>query len=219
MSAVASSMRRPAATHVATSVPVALLFVLFGISNFAQWRATHRPIGLGATALELLVATLFVVRRSPWLVSKSPLAWTAAAAGTFGMLTARPAYAPLGGLEPLYVVLQLAGALFAGAGLFSLGRSFGLVAANRGIRTRGPYRLVRHPVYTGYVITWTAYLFENPSLWNACILSAVTAIQGVRIREEERTLANDPAYQAYCRRVRSRVLPLSCLGLRPWRGL
>ena len=207
MSAVAASTRRPVAAHVATSVPVALLFVLFAISNFAQWRATHRPIGLGATALELLVATLFVVRRSPWLVSRSPLAWAAAAVGTFGMLTARPAYAPVGGLEPLYVALQLGGALFAGAALLSLGRSFGLVAANRGVRTSGPYRLVRHPVYSGYVITWTAYLLENPSLWNGCILLAVTAIQAIRILEEERTLAEDPAYRAYCSRVKSRVIP------------
>ena len=207
MSARAFAMQRAAATRIATSAPVALLFLLFGAANLAQWGVTHQPIGLGATALELLVATLFVARRSAWLVSKAPLAWAAAAVGTFGMLAARPAYAPVAGLEPLYLGLQIVGAVFAGVALLSLGRSFGLVAANRGIRTGGQYRFVRHPVYSGYVVTWIGYLLENPSLRNACVLVVVMAFQAVRIVEEERTLGTDPVYQAYCRRVRSRVVP------------
>ncbi|MGZ4409739.1 MAG: methyltransferase family protein [Gaiellaceae bacterium] len=207
MSVVAFAMRRPVATRVATSAPVAVLWLLFAVSNFAQWRATHEPIGLGATALELVVATLFVVRRSPWLVSRSPLAWAAAVIGTFGVLAARPAYDPIGGFEWLYGGLQVAGAIFAGVALLSLGRSFGLVAANRGVRTGGPYRCVRHPVYSGYILTYAGYLLENPSLRNACLFAVVLVFQIVRIVEEERTLAGDPAYQAYRRRVRGRVVP------------
>ena len=37
------------------------------------------------------------------------------------------------------------------AGKVVLGRSFGLVPANRGIVARGPYLLVRHPIYAGYL--------------------------------------------------------------------
>ena len=33
-----------------------------------------------------------------------------------------------------------------------LGRSFGLIAANRGIKVAGPHRIVRHPMYAGYTI-------------------------------------------------------------------
>jgi protein-S-isoprenylcysteine O-methyltransferase Ste14 len=200
-------MRRPVATRVATSAPVAVLWLLFAVSNLASWQTTHKPIGLGATALELVIATLFVVRRSPWLVSRSPLAWAAAAIGTFGVLAARPAYDPIGGFEWFYGGLQVAGAIFAGVALLSLGRSFGLVAANRGVRTGGPYRYVRHPVYSGYILTDAGYLLENPSLRNACLFAVVMVFQIVRIVEEERTLAGDPAYQEYCRRVRSRVVP------------
>ncbi len=207
MSAVAFATRRPVATRIATSAPVAVLWLLFAGANFENWRATHRPTGLGATALELLVATLFVVRRSPWVVSRSLRAWGAAAIGTFGMLAARPAYHPIGGLGPLYGGMQAFGALVAGAAILSLGRSFGIVAANRGIRTRGAYRFVRHPLYSAYILTETGYLLENPSLRNWCLFGIVMAFQAVRIVEEERTLAGDPAYRDYCLRVRSRVVP------------
>ena len=201
------AMRRPLAARVATSAPVAVLWLLFAAANFDHWRTTHRPVGLGATVLELVVATLFVVRRTPWVVSRSPRAWAAAAIGTFGMLAARPAYDPVGGLELLYGGLQLAGALLAVSALVSLGRSFGIVAANRGIRTGGPYRFVRHPLYSAYILTEVGYLLENPSLRNWCLFGVVMTFQAVRIVEEERTLAEDPAYREYRERVRSRILP------------
>jgi protein-S-isoprenylcysteine O-methyltransferase Ste14 len=207
VSVVAFAARRPVATRLATSAPVAVLWLFFAVSNFENWRATHRPVGLGATALELLVATLFVLRRSPWVVSRSPLAWLAAAIGTFGMLAARPADHPLGSLGMLYSGLQIIGALLAGFAVISLGRSFGIVAANRGIRTGGPYRFVRHPLYSAYILTEIGYLLENPSLANWCLFGVVMAFQGVRIVEEERTLEADPAYREYRLRVRSRVVP------------
>ena len=207
MSVVAFAARRPIATQIVTSAPVALLWLLFAAANLSNWQSTHRPIGLGATALELIVAALFIVRRSPWVVSRSPRAWLAAGIGTFGMLAARPAYQPVGGLELLFSGLQVAGAILAGVAVISLGRSFGIVAANRGIRTRGPYRFVRHPLYSAYALTETAYIFENPSLRNVCLYVAVMACQIIRIVEEERTLTQDPAYREYAATVRSRIVP------------
>ena len=38
-------------------------------------------------------------------------------------------------------------------GKLSLGRSFGLMPANRGVVSTGMYRLVRHPIYLGYLVT------------------------------------------------------------------
>jgi protein-S-isoprenylcysteine O-methyltransferase Ste14 len=207
LSAVAFSLRRPRTVRVATAIPVALIWVFFASANFSSWQATHRPIGLGATVLELLVAVLFVCRRSPWFVSRSPIAWGVAAVGTFGMAGGRPAYAPVAGLEFVYSGMQIAGALISAAAVIALGRSFGIVAANRGIRTSGPYRWVRHPLYSGYAITETGYLLENPSVRNWCLFAVVMTCQALRIVVEERTLAADPAYRSYCVRVRGRVVP------------
>lgn len=207
MSAIAFSVRRPITTRVATAIPVAFVWIFFASANFSNWRVTHRPIGLGATALELMVAALFVFRRSPWLVSRSPVAWGAAAIGTFGMAGGRPAYAPVAGLEFVYSGMQIAGALISAAAVIALGRSFGIVAANRGIRTCGPYRWVRHPLYSGYAVTEIGYLLENPSVRNWCLFSVVMTCQAVRIFEEERTLGADPEYVRYASRVKGRVVP------------
>jgi protein-S-isoprenylcysteine O-methyltransferase Ste14 len=66
---------------------------------------------------------------------------------------------------------------------------------------------VRHPLYSAYVVTEIGYLLENPSLRNWCLFAVVMAFQAVRIVEEERTLAEDPAYREYREQVRSRILP------------
>jgi protein-S-isoprenylcysteine O-methyltransferase Ste14 len=183
-----------------------VLFAAFAWSNFARWRATGEPSGLGTTLLEGWVALMFVVRRPAEGVSRSGLAWIAAPIGSFAMLLARPAG---GGLPQLLCEsVQLVGVAVALVSLGTLGRSFGLVAANRGVKTGGPYGLVRHPAYTGYLIAYLGYVAENPSPWNFALLCIGTAFQLVRIREEEGFLAGDSAYQRYCGRVRYRLVPL-----------
>jgi protein-S-isoprenylcysteine O-methyltransferase Ste14 len=156
------------------------LFVLFAWANFSHWRSTGRPSGLGTTALEGWAAILFLVRRSPERLSVRPLAWVAAPVGSFAMLLARPHG---GGLAQLPCELvQLGGVLLALASLATLGRSFGLVAADRGLKTSGPYRLVR-------------------------LLLLSTVFQLVRIREEEAVLDGDAAYSGYRRSVPYRLVP------------
>lgn len=181
------------------------LFLAFAWANLHHWRQTGRPSGIGATVLEAWVATLFVTRRNATQLSRSRLAWIAAPIGSFAMLFARPAH---GGLAELPCeALQLLGVGVALVGLGTLGRSFGLVAANRGVKTDGIYGLVRHPAYTGYLIAYLGYVAENPSLPNITLLAVSTAFQLVRIGEEERVLRGDERYRAYARRVRFRLVP------------
>jgi protein-S-isoprenylcysteine O-methyltransferase Ste14 len=105
-------------------------------------------------------------------------------------------------------IAQLLGVLIALVSLAALGRSFGLVAADRGLKTRGPYRLVRHPAYAGYLVCYGAYVAENPSARNLALLLLSTAFQLVRINEEERVLAADSSYASYRRDVKRRLIPL-----------
>ena len=182
-----------------------ILFAAFAWSNFAHWQTTGRPSGLGTTLLEAWVAVLFLIQRPTKRVSRNVLAWVAAPIGSFAMLLARPVG---GGLPVLPCeILQLAGVVMALISLGTLGRSFGLVAANRGIKTRGPYGLVRHPAYTGYLITYLGYVAENPSARNVALLCIGTAFQLVRIRQEEHVLSGDEGYRAYRGSVRFRLVP------------
>ena len=180
----------------------------FAIANFANWRETHHPTGLGASLLELTAAVFFLIRRPALVTSRSILAWGATAVVSFGMLAARPGTAdPVAGLETLWAAMQLVGWALAVVCISTLGRSFGLVAANRGIVTSGPYRLVRHPVYTCYLLTQAGYVLENPTTRNAIVIFATVFFQLVRIRTEEQVLEKDAEYVAYRSRVRWRLIP------------
>jgi protein-S-isoprenylcysteine O-methyltransferase Ste14 len=197
----------PTSRLVGRALGDALLLVLLGgfaYANFQAWRHSGRPIGLGSTAFELLTVTVFVYRRRPHSVTADWRAWPIATLATFLMLLGRPSH---GHPSPACELIQLAGLALAAASLAVLARSFGIVAANRGIKTGGPYQLVRHPAYLGYLLTWSAYAAENPSIRNITLLAAAAAGQLARIHQEEHLLARDPAYQTYRSNVKYRLIP------------
>jgi protein-S-isoprenylcysteine O-methyltransferase Ste14 len=88
-----------------------------------------------------------------------------------------------------------------------LGRCFGVLPEARGLVTRGPYAIVRHPVYLGEIGATTGLVIAAPTTVNVAVLAALAAAQVIRIRLEERALtAAFPAYSDYARNV-PRLLP------------
>jgi protein-S-isoprenylcysteine O-methyltransferase Ste14 len=79
--------------------------------------------------------------------------------------------------------------------------------ANRGIVSTGLYRVVRHPIYLGYLITHIGFVAANPTSWNAVTLIGADLALMWRAVCEEQTLGQDPAYRVYLQGVRWRVLP------------
>jgi protein-S-isoprenylcysteine O-methyltransferase Ste14 len=120
-------------------------------------------------------------------------------------------------LQPAHVTALLPQAITVGAsavglaiviaGKMTLGRSFGLMPANRGVVSSGMYRIVRHPIYLGYLITHLAFLFATPSAWNVAALFAADSALLARAVCEEQTLSRDERYRAYQQSVRWRVCP------------
>lgn len=154
---------------------------------------------------EGLVVFLLLIRRPTDRISTNGRDWAVAAGGTFLALLVGKGGAPLlGALGACFLLLGLS--MHVGAKL-SLRRSFGLVAANRGVRVGGLYRLVRHPMYAGYMLSHVGFLLVAPSPWNAAIYAAVWILLIARIHAEERVLSEDPEYQAFKSRVRYRLLP------------
>ncbi len=129
-----------------------------------------------------------------------------AVAGTSLPLLVAPGGEPLVS-SSLAVSIMLAGLVINFWAKFSLRRSFGIVAANRGVKTKGPYSLIRHPMYFGYVVTHIGFLLSNPTFHNLLVYSAALACQIYRIRAEERALSPDPHYQSYSAEVRYRLVP------------
>jgi len=93
------------------------------------------------------------------------------------------------------------------ASLLSLGRLFGVRPALRGLATKGPYRLVRHPMYLAYMVSDFGYNLQEWN-WGTALMVLVGWVALVyRIYAEERILAHDPGWAAYVARVRSRLIP------------
>jgi protein-S-isoprenylcysteine O-methyltransferase Ste14 len=155
---------------------------------------------------EGLVILLLVFRRESRRLSMRPWDWIVAIGGSFTVLLVRPATTTIAP-EFLGVALQLAGTVFEIYAKVFLGRSFGIVAADRGVVVGGPYRIVRHPIYFGYFVTHVGFLLANWSARNIALYIVIYFFQISRILAEERILREDESYRAYCQRVRSRVIP------------
>ncbi len=103
--------------------------------------------------------------------------------------------------------LSTAGLCLVIAGKLVLGRSFGLVPANRGVVAQGPYVLMRHPIYTGYLLTHVGFLAAHPTAWNVVMILMADSALVVRALLEERVLNQDEQYRAYCARVGWHLVP------------
>lgn len=100
-----------------------------------------------------------------------------------------------------------AGVLLTLWGQMTIGRCFGILPAARGIVQSGPYRFVRHPIYTGYFIVSAGFILTNWTWQNAAVLASWFVCQTVRAQREEAVLRQEPAYRAYCDEVRCRFVP------------
>ena len=185
---------------------IVVLFSLMAVRFGSDFLATGRVTGLFLLLSETLVVVLTVARRSAAIVDRSLRARVLTAVSTLGPPLLAPAAVAMAP-EALTIALSCAGLSVVIAGKVTLGRSFALLPANRGIVSSGMYGIVRHPIYMGYLITHVAFLMANPSLWNVVALIAADTALLARAVCEEQTLALDPKYREYQTRVRWRVAP------------
>ncbi|MGZ3534773.1 MAG: methyltransferase family protein, partial [Thermodesulfobacteriota bacterium] len=109
---------------------------------------------------------------------------------------------PAGGL-----VLVILAAFLSLASLLSLGRRVGVWPALRGLATRGPYRLVRHPMYLAYVLADIGLNLQEWNFGTALLVMAGWASLFYRIRAEERILSQNAGWSTYVALVRYRLFP------------
>jgi len=189
------------------NILIALFYALFLRSAIAFWVETGSVVGLGLVLFNSLIVTCLLVRRRAVAVTGSVTNWILAMLVQLIPLLLRP----IGSASGLLVVVsaggQLAGLAIMVASLLVLNRSFGILAANRGIETRGLYALVRHPLYTGEMVFFISFLTANLSFQNAYLVSALILIQVVRSTQEETLLLQDQHYAKYRAAVAYRFIP------------
>lgn len=174
--------------------PTLTLFLLPGI--------VHMVVAGGA----------FLVRDTPRRKEYDPVARFVSYAGGFGVFgfvqfatTFRPEWLAVTG----YTGLGLAGYAIGFVGVFieiwavwHLRFAFATEPAARRLIMTGPYRLARHPIYTGASLAYLGLLMSHPTVPLAITLAGWAVCIGMRMRYEEAILTQAfPDYVAYSRRV------------------
>ena len=119
----------------------------------------------------------------------------------------RPTHASSGGLATAGLIFELFGVLLTQVARVYMGRSFGVLPANRGIVSKGPFRWVRHPIYFGWLILSIGYAMSFASERNVVLIAMTLPFMVWRISQEEKHLTADPEYRRYMDRVRYRLWP------------
>ncbi len=196
-----------AASAIVCNVLLAAVYCFFAGAHLrAVGQTGYLSMTLPFVAQEGMLVALFLTRRRSFGTTGNVADWLVGIAGTFLPLFLRPTGA-IGMLAPIGAPLQLVGFLLAIFGLMSLGRSIGIVAANRGVQTDGFYKLVRHPMYASYMLTYFGYTMCYPTPRNLTLVTATYLFLILRVRAEERFLNRDPVYRDYTQRVRWRFVP------------
>jgi len=186
---------------VVTAVELAILCVLTRTFSVTDWIYVSS---------NLLVLGLALTRRPAEAQDRSVAANVAVfisytyAYAQVALLRWIPGYVgwPAGGLA-----LVIIGAMTSLVSLLSLGRSFGIRPALRGLATGGAYRVVRHPLYLAYMIADVGYNLQEWNVGTLLLVAAGWLSMIYRIIAEERMLSQNIHWPTYATRVRYRLLP------------
>lgn len=174
------------------------------IANYAH---SHNIADLLILASETLVVVLAFIRRTPQDITFRLQDWALALGGSALPLLLAPAAVQALGPHWIGWSLQFFALLAQLACKTFLFRNFGVAPALRGVAVRGPYAIVRHPMYASYVFGMIGFVYAFPTAWNAALVALWVIAQIYRIHAEERVLNQSPDYRAYAARVRWRLIP------------
>jgi protein-S-isoprenylcysteine O-methyltransferase Ste14 len=197
----------PSISDLLARAAVGGLFTMLSFNLFADFIRTGHLTGLLLLAGESLVVVLTIVRRRALAVDRSIVAAVLTTMSLAGPALLRPIDGSPLMPDAITAILSAIGLALVVVGKIALGRSFGLVPANRGVVVRGPYTVVRHPIYTGYLITHIAFVMAHPAVWNIAILLLSDTALILRALVEERVLRADAVYQQYCLQVGWHLVP------------
>jgi len=173
-------------------IPVFAYEVAAGLAFLGRRRARASVRGLGPR-IAAYGATFMVPLFLAFAAAREP-SWLTPVTRTF------PAVAHLA--VPTANILILAGACLSAWGLWYLRYSISLEPAARGLVTKGPYAIARHPLYLAYVLSYAGLAVQHPTIQVAILIAVWFAMTWTRIRYEEGVLmAVFPDYSAYRGRV------------------
>ena len=148
----------------------------------------------------ILLIALFFTRSEAKATSRSLLARTLAYAGTFTPFLLSFTKGPNTGITTTLISISImtCGMLFCLYSLKTLGRSFGIMPQARSLVRRGPYRLIRHPLYVGEIVAFGGAILTGFTITKLGIFLLLIALQSYRAFQGEKVLEETiPAYSVY----------------------
>jgi protein-S-isoprenylcysteine O-methyltransferase Ste14 len=178
------------------------------------WRLSHRD-GRDASSVlawltEFLVCAFFAMviwfylRRSPAVATTAsvPARVAAVIATVLPFTIPLPAQRSGTGLQLAADVLLAVGAGWTLWSLAFLGRNVSIIAQARAVAQHGPYRWVRHPLYTGELISSLGLALTSASAIGFALWLVFCGLQIYRAAQEEQVLLGAlPEYRDYRRRT------------------
>ncbi len=191
---------------IAAIACVPLVYVAY--YRYQHW---HHGFPLIAAAVNtLIVVVTMIIRRPPKRVTPNPLYWLLAFVATYWLILILGLLQKGRPLAANWITDSIAavGLLVVVWARFSLGRNIGFVPAQRELVHTGAYAHMRHPVYTGMLLTNIAFVLRAFSPLNA-LLMGLGAFWFIPVKSlvEEDFLRDDPQYVAYMQKVRARWIP------------
>jgi protein-S-isoprenylcysteine O-methyltransferase Ste14 len=192
-----------------TIAAIACVPLVYGV----YYRYEHFHIGLpliAAVLNTLILVVTMVIRRPPKRVTPNPWYWLLAFVASYWLVfiiffLRKGTPVTSNWVSDSIAMLGLLVVLWA---RLSLGRNIGFVPAQRELVHTGAYAFMRHPVYTGVLLTHTAFVLRAYSPTNAVLMGlGVFWFIPIKSLVEEDFLRADPQYAAYMKRVRARWIP------------
>jgi protein-S-isoprenylcysteine O-methyltransferase Ste14 len=166
----------------------------------------------GYSALKLGVVAAFsffvFVREPSRRPSRDPVAFVACATAVVAVVVLQePPASATTGMILVGELITLAACVWLLVSVLALGRCFGVLPEVRGLVTRGPYSIVRHPVYLGELGACVGLVVAATTPWNVGVAAVFATAQFVRMRLEEAALGSEfPEYATYAART-PRLVP------------
>ena len=178
-----------------------------GFGAYAVWQASryeiysNRVVFALETLIYVLLALSYVTRRPPAERARGPAEVLLPLVGaTLPFAFLATDWSPE--REPVVMWVLAAGSALSVAGYVILRRSFSILVEAREPVTAGPYRWIRHPVYTGQIIAAAGVVAWRFSWVNVALWFVFVGVQVARANLEERKIAAVfPAYRAYAGRT------------------